>query len=129
MAKSAKRLRWSKAALGEWHGYEVNNVGTLGTEAAVAARTGSHLDNYPWDWYFTTYGLTLVPSTLKPCTVGKDCPNPRIHRRQHAGTTDTLRAAKAAVEENLASASDDENAPAASTPVKEGDEVMPNALV
>lgn len=94
-----KKLRWSKAALGEWHGREVDFA--VSPVVAVAAKTGTHLDHYPWDWYFTDYGMKLVPTTLRPCLDGDNCPNPKIHRRQHAGVTDTLRAAKEVIEETL----------------------------
>lgn len=127
-----KRLRWSKAALGEWHGYLLGDDKAhwpVTTPVAVAARGGSHLDDYPWDWYFTDHGVAHVPDRPLPCILGEKCNHdPKHHRRRHAGVTDTLRAAKSAVEWNLALAGDDENAPAALAPVEQGDEVMPNAL-
>lgn len=96
----SKQLRWSKVAIGEWHGRLVDSPPTSTDVIAVAAKTGTHLDHYPWDWYLTSYGMTLVPTSLRPCSEIK-CSNPKAHERRHAGVTDTLRNAKQEVESNL----------------------------
>lgn len=102
----AKKLRWSKAALGEWHG-RLGNAGStdhvLRPVVAVAVKTGTHLDHYPWDWYLTDYGMTRVPQTPAPCRLGAACTHPpKMHERRVVGVTDTLRVAKSEVEETLA---------------------------
>lgn len=112
MAKQEKRVRWTKKALGEYEGYLINDPSNEFSDlshepVAVAVKSGSHLDDYPWDWYLTYHGVVHVPEV------------PRPGKRHHAGVTDTLRSAKRAVEETLALPGDDENAPAA-PPLEKG---------
>jgi hypothetical protein len=45
-------LRWQRVAIGDRQ-YEYHAM--LGEKVlAVVVKTGSHLDDYPWDWYLTT---------------------------------------------------------------------------
>lgn len=50
--------------------------GSAALVVASIVKTGTHLDDYPWDWYFTDHGVRLSQS------------------RHHSGVADSLRAAK-----------------------------------
>lgn len=65
------RLTWHRSKLGPGWVARLDNLGIV----AEAHKTGTHLDDYPWDWY----------------VVG-DAPVKEGART--SGTTDTLRSAK-----------------------------------
>lgn len=76
-----RRVLWHKKAPGHWYAA----MAPGGDIVAEAVLTGSHLDDYPWDWY-------LMPDA-DSFRVEPASPQEAISRRQ-SGVADTLRSAK-----------------------------------